>query len=390
MKKKIIIAIIIVASIAIPLSIKSLRGPKLKAVTVEKIQKRIIRSSILASGSFVHETEVKLSAEVIAKVQTISVKEGDFVKKNQLVLTLNQETFIADMERAKADLNLQKINIESKDTELEYLLKQWYRKKKLFDSRLIDEDKFDEVSRNLALKKLDISSAKERLLQAKAEVRKSQDRLNKTAIRSPIDGQVTSLNIKEGETAIASTTNIAGSSLMVIAAPGSMIAEIQVDEADINAVNINQDVNIYSVNDPETAIKGKVTAIGSSAKSVPGRQGLSFAIKIQLPKDKSLDKLRSGMSCRAEIFTTSPEKLLTIPQQATRESANEDVNSKQRIFVFIVKNGIARKKFIETDIADDQYMSILKGVSENQQVVTGPAKVLRNLRDKDAVKIIPD
>ena len=148
----------------------------------------------------------------------------------------------------------------------------------------------------------DLKSSRERLAQAQAQLEQVNDQLSKTRIVSPIDGVVTSLDIKVGETAIASSTNIPGSSLMTIANPQSIYTEVLVDEADIANLAVGQRTEIVAIAYPDEPIHGIVRYIANTAKTEPNRQGLSFTVEIDILESGGV-VLRPGMSCRAEIFT---------------------------------------------------------------------------------------
>ena len=228
-------------------------------------------------------------------------------------------------------------------------------------------------------------SSRESLEQARAQLEQQEDRLSKTRVYSPIDGTVTTLDIKVGETAISSSTNIPGSSLMTIANPASIHTEVNVDEADIANVEIGQMARVFAIAYPDQPVEGVVESIAVSAKVAEGQQGQSFAIKIRLLDPEKIT-LRPGMTCRAEIFTATKGGVLAAPIQAilveedltTRRVTPRRVRQPQRA---------CEKVAVEVGIADDTYQEIVSGLAAGDEVVTGPDRVLRALEDGDRIVV---
>jgi len=383
MKKAIIFAVILAVIIGVPL-LKKMSGTKAKMVEVVTPEHRVIQTSVLASGRLAHEDQVRLTSEVIAKVKTLAVEEGDVVSKGQLLLTLDDETFVANVEQREATVRMQEIAIEKLKVQLKNLEKQWQRKKQLHAQRLLDDDAFEAFSNQIELTKIDIKSAQESLSQAKAQLAQAKDQLQKTRVFAPIDGVVTSLDIKVGETAIASTTNIAGSSLMTIANPESTITEVFVDEADVANIAIGQSASVVAIAYPDTPITAQVKSIASTAKTVAGRQGLSFLVKLQIEDDAGI-QLKPGMSCRAEIFTSESNPVLSIPLQAIITEEKRTQKSMNH-YVFIAEGSTAKKVEVKTGISDDSFQEILSGVKEDSTIITGPDKTLRHLKNDESIE----
>jgi len=385
MKKKIVIFVIIAIAIGIPVSKRYLSSDDIKSVSIEALSKQRIKASILASGQLKHEQEVKLSAEVIGKVTKLFVEEGDRVIKGQQVLQIDDESYVAAVQQQNAAVEQQKIAIKRQQLVVANLKQQWQRKADLFNQNLIDKDSYESMTNSYEVAKVDLKSSKELLKQVTARLDQTLDQLSKTKVISPIDGLITSLDIKEGETAISGTTNIMGSSLMTIANPNSMLAEINVDEADIANVAVGQKAEIISIAFANKPIEGVVESIASSAKRTQGRQSLSFAVKLKLNKDRAIN-LRPGMSCRAEVFTQGEQEKLAIPIKALRikeDNENELVEN----FVFLYADNKVSKVKVEVGISDDDHQEIIEGISLGDQIVVGPDKILRHLKDGEAVNI---
>lgn len=352
-------------------------------VDVETLALRDVQASVLASGQLAHDEEVQLTTEEIGKVTRVLVAEGDRVEAGQLVLQIDDELLRAAVEQNEASVRVQEIAIQRQQLRVDNLRAQWNRKKELHERALLDQDSFDLATNELGIAEIDLRSSRESLLQARAQLEQALDRLSKTRAYSPIDGIVTSLDIKVGETAISSTTNIPGSSLMTIANPDSIHTEVNVDEADIANIAIGQRAQVYAVAYPNRPIEGTVSSIAVSAKVAEGAQGLSFAVKIAL-KDTDDILLRPGMTCRAEIFTEVQSGIAAVPIQAILVDENPARN-RSEYHVFVLRDGQARRVPVEVGLSDDTYQEISGEIEIGEQIIIGPDRALRDLAEGDRV-----
>ena len=355
-----------------------------KTVDVATISRQVISPSILSSGFLAHEEEVMLSSEVIGKVDELMIEEGDSVKAGDLVLRVDDKNFLAGLEQSEASVRINTIDIERQEVRISNLERQFARSSSLYEQDLIGEEEYESLRNQLDLARIDFSSSKERLTQAEAQLDQVLDNLSKTKIISPIDGVVTSLDIKVGETAIASSTNIPGSSLMTIANPASIYTEVLVDEADIANIEIGQRAEIVAIAYPDQPMTGVVRFIANTAKIAPGRTGLSFVVKIDIT-DPGEVVLRPGMSCRAEIFTQQEQSVAAVPIEAVIfEEDRAELRSEH--FIFINDNGVARKTKVEIGLSDDEYQELISQVDSNIEIVVGPNREIRNLIDGDRIE----
>ena len=355
-----------------------------KTVDVATISRQVISPSILSSGFLAHEEEVMLSSEVIGKVDELMIEEGDSVNAGDLVLRVDDKNFLAGLEQSEASVRINTIDIERQEVRISNLERQFARSSRLYEQGLIGEEEYESLRNQLDLARIDFSSSKERLTQAEAQLDQVLDNLSKTKIISPIDGVVTSLDIKVGETAIASSTNIPGSSLMTIANPASIYTEVLVDEADIANIEIGQKAEIVAIAYPDQPMTGVVRFIANTAKIAAGRTGLSFVVKIDIT-DPGEVVLRPGMSCRAEIFTQQEQSVAAVPIEAIIfEEDRAELRSEH--FIFINDNGVARKTKVEIGLSDDEYQELISQVDSNIEIVVGPNREIRNLIDGDRIE----
>ena len=384
LRKLLLISLLVAGVVALPFINRFFFSVNAKEVEVSTVSERVISPSILASGSLAHHEQVMLSSEVIGKVAEIFVEEGDRVEAGQLVLRVDDRNFLAGFEQAEASLRLNTIDIERQEVRIGNLERQFERSRSLFERDLVGEEEFDTLRNQLELARIDLKSARERLAQAEAQLDQVNDQLSKTRIVSPINGVVTSLDIKVGETAIASSTNIPGSSLMTIADPRSIYTEVLVDEADVANLAVGQRAEIVAIAYPEQPIQGVVRYIANTAKAEPTRQGLSFTVEIDILEAGDV-VLRPGMSCRAEIFTARDQAVPAVPIQAL---VFEEDRSRllSEYFIFVNEDGVARKLAVEVGASDDEFQELTSGIDGEVEIVVGPDRELRHLLDGDRLE----
>jgi HlyD family secretion protein len=408
MKRKYLVGIGIIALLCVPVGMKLMRNEPARTVEVDKIAYRDIRSSILASGHLLYEEQVLLSPEVIGKVSTIFVKEGQQVAKGDLLLHLDDQSYRAEVAQQEAAVRQQRIAIEQQQLSLQNQENQYKRKIELHRVKMIADSAIDDARYAVDLAKIELRNSRSRLEQVEAILKQSNERLAKTNIRAPIAGTITALDIKVGETAVASQVSIAGSSLMTIANTSTMITEVNVDEADIAKVVVGQEVAIHTAAYPDVPLKGEVLTIPLSPKqNGPGQgqggnsQARNYNIKVKLADTKKLS-LRPGMTCRAEIFTASSGKSLALPLQAVLSNNDENtelapkkdgkktkIAVKTENYIFLNKDGKAERRIVTIGVSDDSQQEILSGVVAGDAVIVGPYKILRFLKNGDKITVDP-
>lgn len=382
MKKAIIITLAVGAFIALIVS-KQISGDKKQAeVNIAQVELGDIADSIMASGNLVFNTQVQLRSEVTGRVDKIFVQEGQGVKQGDMLMRLDTTAFESEVTRSKAILRATEIEIKHNKTRLANLERQLKRQKDLYDVGLGNQESYENIESARDLAKIDIESRIESYNQAQASLQIAQDRLSKSVFRAPMSGLLASVNIKEGETVIAGTTNIIGSDLMLVADPSAILAELRVDETDIASIKLNQKANIYAAAYPNKPFSGTVINIGTSAKNQAGSQGLSFKVKVLL--DTTERQLYAGMSCRAEIATSIAENGLKLPIEAVQK---ED----DKTFVWrLNSDNTVSKIAVTVGISSDIEQAITDGLNEGDKIVIGPARPVSLLTEGDVVKLKSD
>ena len=385
MRKWIVLAVVVLV-IIVPVTLNLVRGGKAKQVEVEHVGLRSIAPSILASGTLAYQSEVRLVPEVMGRVLKINAQEGDLVKQGALLVQLDPATYLAQIAQLEAALRQSRLNIERQRVSLQTADAKWKRYQTLRASGVVDENTYEDITSQRDLARVELETSQEGLGQTEAQIKQARELLAKTEIRAPMSGKVTAMYIKVGETAVPSAMSIAGSDLMVLANTDGTYAEVNVDEADVARVDVGQGASIVPAALPDKSWKGSVEQVAVAPKTQVG-QSKTYLVRIKLEPQSDLH-FRPGMSCRAEISTRASDSpaILAVPVQAVRYEDSDDVNKKSaQASVFVAQDGKARKRSVEIGAADDTYIEVVKGVTAGEQIVTGPAKILRFLREGDRI-----
>jgi len=402
-KKKLIIILGVIAVIVIFVLANLLRsGEKSFKVDVEKVKKGDITAIVTASGRIQAKRDVKISAYVVSKIIDLPVKDGDVVKRRQLLVQLDPARYKAAVEQAEAQMRMTGANLEQ--AELVY-----NRQKQLFEKNLTSQEQFDNA-------RTSYHAAQAQYDQSKAALAQAQDDLSKTTITAPMDGVITELNAEVGEIVMIGTMNNPGTVIMTISDLSEIEAEVEVDETDVANLKLEQEAKISIDAYPDTNFKGKVTEIGNTGR-ISGygtqEQVTNFLVKVLLLDE--VKGIKPGMSASVDITTDSRKEVLNVPiaavvlraeeedtlktqktkkgqkSSATSDSpkgTDEKKKKKEKEGVFIVEKNRAKFVPVKTDISDQQNIEIVSGIKENDQIITGSYKILRNLKDGDKVKIV--
>ncbi|MEL7307455.1 MULTISPECIES: efflux RND transporter periplasmic adaptor subunit [Pseudoalteromonas] len=379
MKKAIIIGLAVTAFVALLIS-KQVTGNKdAPEMHIAEVEQGNIADSILASGNLVFNTQVQLRSEVTGRVAKVFVEEGESVTEGDILMRLDTTAFESEVARNKAVLRATEIDIKHSETRLKNIERQLSRQKELYEVGLAGQEVYENLQNARDLAKIDIEAKREAYNQAQASLLIAEDRLNKSVFRAPMSGLLASVNIKEGETVIAGTTNIIGSDLMLVADPSAILAELRVDETDIAGIKLDQHADIYAAAYPNQPFTGKVINIGTSAKNQAGSQGLSFKVKVLL--DATDRQLYAGMSCRAEIATSIAENGLKLPIEAIQKEDDS-------YFVWKLNtDNTVTKTPVTVGISSDIEQALTSGVSQGDRIVIGPARPLSSLKEGDTVAV---
>ena len=380
---------VIAALIVVPVALKLSRPGISKSVDLERVTERALTPTVLASGSLTYASQVTLAPEVTGRVTEILVKEGDQVKRDELLMRLDPAAPRAAVEQSQAQVRQARLSIDRRQVDFDTQTAKVKRFEALRAQGMIDVNSLAELVSTRNLAEVDLRTSREQLSQSLAQLRQAQELLAKTEIRSPLDGKVTAIYVKVGQTAVPSFSGIAGSTLVDVADTTSIDAEINVDETDIARVRVGAEARVVPAAFPDKTLSGTVDQVAIAPRQYG--QIKSYPVRIRLTSTAGVT-FHPGMSCRAEVFTNSSTdaKVLAVPVQALRYEDNTDKTAqseKSVASVFIYEAGRAVKRIVSTGSADDSHIAITSGLKEGDQVIVGPAKTVLFLVDGEKVGI---
>lgn len=378
-------------------------------VQTEKVETRNITQTVTATGTIDPEFKVLITPEVTGEIIGLPVKEGDRVKKGQLLIKIKGDQYMAQKDRLEANLKSSEATLSMRDAEVNRVELEFERTKELHNKGLASDSELETAETNYLTTKASYESAEANVLQSKAQLREVLETLYKTTIYSPMDGVVTQLNVELAERVLGSGFS-QGTNIMTVADLSNMEAVVDVDENDVVLVSVGDTANVSVDAFGDKVFHGVVTEIGNSAKAEgfgTQEQVVNFSVKIKL---LDLDpNLRPGMSCNADIETETVMDVLSVPIQSVtartdvpveEDSVKSEGDSeendepqmmgrkKPKEVVFLVDGGNAKMVVVETGISDDNYLEIKKGVEEGDEVVSGSYRAIsRELEDGSIVRV---
>jgi len=390
-------------------------------VSVENPQKQTITELVTASGKIQPETEVKISPDVSGEIVELNIKEGDEVKKGDLLLKIKPDIYISAVERATAAVNSAKANLANAKAMLEQVKARYTQTQKAYDrNKLLWEEKtisdaeyesslssFEMVTAELEAAKRSVDAAGYSVNSAEATLSEAKENLSKTIIYAPMDGTVSMLNVETGERVVG-TMQMAGTEMLRIADLDRMEVKVDVNENDIVKVKLNDTALVEIDAYLGEKFKGVVTEIANSA-NVSGMttdQVTSFDVKILLLKStykhliskNQVNPFRPGMSASVDIQTRTKYNIITVPIQAVTTRADSTENAEGimaqaddeiKEIVFIIRNDSAIIQEVKTGIQDNKLIEIVEGLSEDLKVVTAPySAISRKLKNGTQVEIV--
>ena len=409
-KKKLFIfgGLALMLVIIVVLVITSGEKEKIISVQTEKAEKRTITQVVSATGKIFPEYQVELRPEVTGEIVDLPVKEGDIVKKGQLLIRIKPVQYIAQRNRAAASLEAAKAMLKVREATLEKVKADYDRIKELFQKELASEQELETAKANYLQNVGQYESQKASVKQAEASLADAEEQLEKTAIYSPINGRITALNVELSERVLGSSFS-QGTHLMTVADLSKIEARVEVDENDVVLISIGDttDVEIDAFGDKKFI--GLVSQIGNSAKTTgAGSQDevVNFEVRISLLDPDS--KIRPGMSCDADIETETKYDVITVPIQAVtarmekpkkdkdgekrrgkpQEGSKAKKRNKPQEVVFVVDGNTAKQVSIKTGISDDTYIEVVEGLEGGEEIITGPYRaVSKELEDGSKIML---
>jgi HlyD family secretion protein len=413
-------------------------------VRVEEVRHAPMESWVRAPGRVQPERTVQISSNVQGRVAHLTIAEGDRVSKGDLLLRLDDERYRTQAAQSRARLDAAVANLALAEAQHELALENLRRSENLFEQKLIAVEALQQAQTNAKVEQARRNAAEEEVRSLRASLEQAENDLTETVFRAPMDGMVTALHIEEGENVIPGTMNNPGTVILEIAELDTMEVEAEVDETDVVGVRRGQRARVLVDAFEPAVLSGQVTEIGQSGRSTnAAQQGTQFQVRIRI--DDPPPTLRPGMSADVEVLVGSADSAVVVPIQAlvayppsvvrewredeaagrtseTRKRDSEEngdagdleddeegsddaegsgegsqdgavsrsgpVSERERPLegVFVVIDGVARFREVKLGLRSDTHVEV-EGVEPGNTVVTGPYKVLRELRGGDAVEV---
>lgn len=421
--------------------VKALQGSKPTEVITEKAIKRNIVEIVSANGKIQPETELKITSDVSGEIVDMLVKEGDQVKKGQLLCRIKPDIYESTIERVEASVNSTKANLKTNIAQLEQAKANLAnaeathaRNKKLFDQNAISQQEFDASKAQYEAAKANVEGLQENIKASEfnvkgmeASLKEASTNLDKTYIYAPVDGTVSKLNVEKGERVVG-VTGLQGTEILRLANLNEMEVSVEVNENDIIRVHKNDTALIEVDAYMDKKFKGIVTEIANSANTtgITADQVTNFVVKIRILRESYMNLVsetnpapfRPGMSASVDIQTKRVTNVISIPimavttrnadstkvkkmddeddydtkvtnEESEKAKEKEKTTDELKEYVFVIKDGKADMLTVKTGIQDNDYIEIVSGVSDGQEVITGPyGAVARTLRKGTKVKVV--
>jgi HlyD family secretion protein len=408
-------------AVIVVIAVSATRQSSRKQVAVQMARVRLenVTSMVRAPGKIEPRTQVKISADIMGKIVRLAVKEGDKVRKGQLLLQLDDAQYRSAYNQARAALASAQARHRDTQSTLKTVSANFERQKALFEQKLLSQAEWDQATSNYESARIAASTASEDVVRSQAALAAAADNLAKTRFVAPIEGVVSALNVEAGEIVIMGTMNNPGTQILVVSDLSRMLVRADVDETDVVDMRLGQKAKITVDALPDTSFAGTVTEIGNTAKrsaigTVEGQT--NFEVKVVF--DETVPEVRPGMTADVEIETATHEKTLAVPVQAVvvrteREleraqkrtgakapkkpkradaaaaSFDEDTagkKDKEITGLFVVREGVAKFIPVRTGISSETMIEVFGDLKPGDQVVSGPYKALRELKPEAKVK----
>jgi len=394
------VALVVVAGVAVVIAARGREGKGLEVQTA-KVSRQEIVHKVNATGKIQPKTQIKISADVSAKIKKLGVVEGQWVEAGAFLVGLDRERHLAAVESAEANVRSAQANATLVRQNLDRAQKEFARSKELLARELESQSEFDAKQTAWQVEEARHKSAIEQVEQARASLKQARDDLSKTTIYAPMSGTVSELNKEVGEIALGS--QFQADVILVIADLSEMEAQVNVDENDIVSIRNGQAAEIQADALLAQSLKGKVAEISSSANTTASgttEQKTEFEIKISITNPPKT--LRPGMTASADIVTNTNPRALSVPLQCValrtvdqlvkKGEKRKDAEARFRPdrdgfveVVFVIENGRAIGRQVRTGIQSDELIEILDGLKEGEEVVAGSYRAISKDLENGAV-----
>jgi len=390
MKKRYLVlgVVILVGAVAGGLSMRK-KGEKAPEVQTKKAELAEIIQKVNATGKIQPKTQVKISADVSAKIIGMHVKEGDWVERGDLLLELDRERYMASVESEEANVRSAQANANLVQENVVQTERVYKRAKELVGRNLESQAALDSAQAAYQVELARYQSAIDQVEQARGRLKQAQDALSKTTIYAPMAGTISDLNKEQGEIAIGS--QFQEDVIMVLANLDAMEALVNVDENDIVSIALGQVAEIEVDALPGELLSGTVVEIANSANvSAQGTTSQKTEFEVTIAVDSAKEELRPGMTASADIITDTRDAALSIPIQSvtvrTIEQLKEGDENAEKTFtpaedgfvelVWVVEDGKVMARQVKTGIQGEELIEVVDGLSEGDEVVSGSYRLI--------------
>lgn len=405
------IAIVLIV-VLLTLSKKGVIGDKKKGKEVEiaTVNEMTIVETVSATGKIQPEVEIKISSEVSGEIIELPIKEGQAVKKGDLLVRVNPDLYQSGLNRSMASLSNSKAGLSQADAQLKEVKANYDRNKTLYDKGIISKSEWDKIISTYEVAVAAKQASYFNVQSASATVNEAQDNLRRTTIYAPVDGTISKLDAELGERVVG-TQQMTGTEILRVANLNNMEVEVDVNENDIVKVHIGNEVIIEVDAYLKKQFKGTVTSISNSATSLTADQVTNFKVKIRILKESYEDMIqgkpadyspfRPGMTATVDIMTKRKENILAVPISAiviksdTISTANKNTTSKITVkvkkdqkleCVFLKEGDKVKLRVVKTGIQDDTNIEVTEGIKKGDVIVIGPySTVTKELNSDDAI-----
>jgi HlyD family secretion protein len=418
-KKKIYIiigAVVALIIVLITLSKTGIIGKNDNAIEVDtaKANEITIIETVSATGKIQPEIEVKISSQVSGEIIDLPIKEGQVVKKGDLLVKINPDLYTSGLNRSISNYAGTKSGLNQADASFKEAEASFQRNKTLYEKGIISKSDWDKAIAAFEVAKANKQSAYYNVQSASATVKEAKDNLGRTIIYSPNDGTISKLSVELGER-ILGTQQMAGTELLRVANLNNMEVEVDVNENDIVKINIGDETKIQVDAYLKKEFKGVVTSISNSASSATSAdQVTNFKVKVRILKESYQDLIegkpetyspfRPGMTATVDIITKRKVNVIGIPISSVVIKSDTTATPKIEVSdsgdkvksksdkklecVFVKVGDKAKIRIVKTGIQDDTNIEILSGLKKGDEVITGPyVTVSKDLNSGDKVKL---
>lgn len=412
----IVLVVLVLGAVAAGVFLKG-RGPDVR-VDREKVGRKDLTEIVSCSGTIQPKRQVDVSANTMGTILQLPIKEGKKVAAGDLLLEIDPSEYSAAVQALEATIRSAEADLALAEASLEKAQQDKERNEELAAEGMVSQEALATARTSAKVEAARVEAARHRIGQHRANLAKARHDLKQVTITAPMAGLVTRLNVEQGENVIMGTLNNPGTVLLTIADMSTLEAWVEVDETEVVKLELGQEAKIEIDAFPDQEFKGHVTEIGNSPlqTTTGATEAVDFEVKITL--EENIPGIRPGLTCKAEITVAVAENVLAVPlgavtvrdlplteEDITRHDGGrgekqkaaldplgfppepdenaeeEDVEREETEGVFILVDDFAHFVPVTLGIAGEDDFEVSEGLDEGQEIVAGPFRILRELKE---------